>query len=79
MPGFNDARVYPLTPDTATAKRLAGGQSRSAVLYTCSSSPCDQLGQIVKDNLAAIGIDVQVKAFGIDSLFQRLQQEERAL
>ena len=75
MPGFNDARVYPLTPDTATAKRLVGGKRRTAVLYTCSISPCDQLGQIAKEDLAAIGIDVQVKTFGINALFERTSKK----
>jgi ABC-type oligopeptide transport system substrate-binding subunit len=41
------------------------------VFYTCNQSPCDRLGQIVKSNLAAIGIDVQVKAFPLDALFAR--------
>ena len=62
MPGFTDAHVYPLTPNLATARRLAG-KRRTAVLYTCNQSPCDQLAQIIKANLAAIGIDVQVKTF----------------
>ncbi len=31
-------------------------QARTAILYTCNNSACDQTTQIVKNNLAAIGI-----------------------
>jgi YVTN family beta-propeller protein len=72
MPGFKDAHVYPLTPNLATARRLARGRGGTAILYTCNQSPCDQLAQTIKTNLAAIGIDVQVKTFGISALIARL-------
>jgi YVTN family beta-propeller protein len=72
VPGFAGVRSYGITPDVATARRLAGGKRRVAVLYTCNQSPCDQQAQIIKANLAAIGIDVQVKAFPIDALFNRV-------
>jgi ABC-type oligopeptide transport system substrate-binding subunit len=70
--GFTNAHVYPLTPDLATARRLAGKTHRSAVLYACNLSPCDQEAQIITANLAAIGIDVQVERFSPDQLFTRL-------
>ncbi len=70
--GFTDARVYPLRPDLATARRLAGRKARSAVLYTCNRSPCDQQAQIIKANLAAIGVDVQVESFTPAQFFKRL-------
>jgi peptide/nickel transport system substrate-binding protein len=61
IPGFRDARIYPFSPDVATARRLAGGKRRSAVLYVGDKRPFDRLAQVVKANLGAIGIDVQVK------------------
>ena len=70
--GFTDARVYPLRPDLATARRLAGRRVRSAVLYTCILPTCAQQAQIIKANLAAIGVDVQVEPFTVDELFKRL-------
>ena len=72
MPGFKDTHVYPLTPDVAAARRLTGGKRRVGVLYTCNESPCDAIAQIAKTNLAAIGIDVQIKAFPLNELFTRL-------
>ena len=61
MPGFRDAHVYPMTPDVAKARKLARGDDRTAVLYTCDSSPCPEQAQIVKTDLAAIGLQVQIK------------------
>ena len=73
--GFRDVGIYPFTPDLAKARRLAGGKRRTAVFYTCNHSPCDRMGQVVKSNLAAIGIDVQVKTFPLDALFTRVGRQ----
>ena len=72
MPGFRDVHIYPFTPDIAAARRLAGKQRTTAVLYTCNRSPCDRLAQILKTNLRAIGIDVVTKAFPFEALFSRI-------
>jgi peptide/nickel transport system substrate-binding protein len=71
MPGYRDAHIYPTTPDVAKARELAGGGGRTAVLYTCNVSPCPEQAEIVKKNLAAIGLQVQVKMFPSDTLFAR--------
>jgi ABC-type transport system substrate-binding protein len=64
MPGYRPAHVYPLTPDVAKARALAAGfGGRTAVLYTCDATPCPQQAQIIKTDLAAIGLRVEVKAF----------------
>ena len=34
MPGFKDVDIYPFTPNVAAARRLAGTQRRTAILYT---------------------------------------------
>jgi peptide/nickel transport system substrate-binding protein len=72
--GFRDVSVYPFTPDLAKARRLAGDKRRTAVFYTCNHSPCDRMAQVVRSNLAAIGIDVQVKTFPLDALFTRVSR-----
>ena len=74
LPGSVDARIYPFRPALVRATRLAGTKRRSAVLYTCSDSPCDQIAQIAKASLAKIGIDVQVKSFALSAMFERLQR-----
>ena len=71
MPGFRDAHVYPMTPDVVKARSLARGAGRTAVLYTCNFSPCPEQAQIVKTDLAAIGLNVQIKTFAEDKMFAR--------
>src|SRR5262249_8083386 len=60
IPRSRDRRVYPLTPDLAKARRLAGGGHHDAVIYCVHQAPNPQAAQIVKNNLAAIGIDVRI-------------------
>jgi YVTN family beta-propeller protein len=69
MPGFRDAHVYPLHPDLTAARRLAGTRSRTGVLLTCSESPCPELAQVVKTDLAAIGISLVVRVVPLSGLF----------
>jgi YVTN family beta-propeller protein len=71
IPGSGDARIYPLTPDLAEARRLAGPQRRKVVLYALSEPAHLRFAEIVKANLRPIGIDVQIRGLG-QSLFVRL-------
>jgi YVTN family beta-propeller protein len=74
VPGFEDAAIYPLgAPDLASARRLAGDARRQAVLYTCKLPGCTRHAQILKSNLRAIGIDLEVRQFIIPELFKRLE------
>jgi peptide/nickel transport system substrate-binding protein len=64
LPGYEDFDAYPLDkPDFAKAKRLAGNQSRQAVMYTSTSTTGTLSAQVVQANLKQIGIDVQIKQF----------------
>jgi len=71
MPGFRDVRLYPLRPDLARARRLAGSRRRSVVLYSASFPSHVRFAEIVRMNLRRIGIDVEIKTFG-DSYFVRI-------
>jgi YVTN family beta-propeller protein len=71
IPGFKDVEIYPLSADLRRAKHLAGNRRRTAVMYVCNFSPCLQDAQIVKRNLSAIGISVEVRTFAFDDLFKR--------
>ena len=71
MPGYRNAHIYPITPDLTKARALAHAGGTTAVLYTCDASPCPEQAQIVKNNLAKIGLQVQVKTFPSDKLFAR--------
>jgi YVTN family beta-propeller protein len=73
VPGHTDARVYPLVPDVRKARRLAAGHAAAnAVLYTCDRSPCHEQAQIVRDDLAAIGVHVTARFFPDATLLGRL-------
>ena len=70
FPGFRDARLYPLgRPDLATARRLAGGARRHGTLYTCNQPVCIARAEIVRANLAAIGIDLEIRRFSAAGMF----------
>ena len=74
FPGFRDAAIYPLgRPGPRRARRLAGGRRRRAVLYTCTAPACREQGRVTRRNLAAIGIDLEVKHFSLSEMFGRLQ------
>ena len=65
MPGFRDAKIYPLfKPNLAKAKALAAGHLRSgkAIMYTRSATPTALArAQIVQYDLAKIGLVVEIR------------------
>jgi ABC-type transport system substrate-binding protein len=75
LPGFNDAKIYPLNkPDLAKARQLARGQLRGgkAVLYVMDLPLTLGLGQIVKQQLEPIGLEVEVRGIPAAAYFARL-------
>jgi peptide/nickel transport system substrate-binding protein len=63
LPGFKDAKVYPLSgPDLRKARALADGHLRSgkATLYVADLPLTIGLGQVLKKNLEQVGLEVQV-------------------
>jgi peptide/nickel transport system substrate-binding protein len=72
-PGYRNVQIYPLTPDVAKARRLAREHTgATVVLYTCTVTPCAEQAQIVKTDLAAIGLRVEVKTLPFDALYSKL-------
>ena len=71
IPGFSDQSIYPLRGDLAKARQLAGSRQRTAVVYTCNFAPCPQEAQIIKKNLAAIGMTVEIKTLPIFDVINR--------
>ena len=75
MPGFSDARIYPLDrPDLGRARELAQGNTRGgvAVLFTVDSPPRLAAAQAVKQSLAKIGLDVRIRRVPLPTYFGRL-------
>jgi peptide/nickel transport system substrate-binding protein len=77
MPGFRDARLYPLHgPDVRKARRLAQGRLRGgkAVLYTFAVPSSVAQAQVIQRNLGRIGLDVEVRAFPATVVFERVSR-----
>ncbi len=72
IPGSRNVHIYPLKPDVRRARRLTRGRRGRAVLYTCNTTPCPQSAQIIKTDLKAIGIDVDVHLFPLEALFGKI-------
>jgi YVTN family beta-propeller protein len=70
--GFRDAHIYPFRPDLATARRLARGTRATAVFYSCTTPNCRQHAAIIRKNLEAIGLRVDVREFPLSELLSRL-------
>jgi ABC-type transport system substrate-binding protein len=63
IPGYRNARIYPLRPDLSRARSLARGRTRGAkaVLYTIQRAEDIAQAQILQQNLKAIGLDLEIK------------------
>ena len=73
--GATDFKLYPLDgPDLRRARGLAGRVRATAVLYAANRPPWTQEAQVIKQNLAALGIDVQVEEFPVGEFFSRLSR-----
>jgi ABC-type transport system substrate-binding protein/tRNA A-37 threonylcarbamoyl transferase component Bud32 len=60
VPSYPAGRIFPLSPDLAAARKLAGRGKHHAVLYICGDSRERKMAEIVRRNLAPIGIGVSV-------------------
>ena len=70
--GFEAGSVYPLEPDLARARRLAGGGTHRAKLWYCINgifgSPAQgQIAQLIRSQLARIGIAVSIVRSNCDT------------
>jgi peptide/nickel transport system substrate-binding protein len=75
IPGFKDADIYPLErPDLRRARKLAGRNRRGgkATLYTPDIPRPLAVAQLVKRQLAEIGLDVDVKPIPASAFYPRL-------
>jgi ABC-type transport system substrate-binding protein len=65
MPGFTDADIYPLErPNLERARRLARGNLRGgrAVLYAQNVPNALAIAQTIKQQLAEIGLDIEIRS-----------------
>jgi ABC-type oligopeptide transport system substrate-binding subunit len=69
LPGFKNADIYPLGGDLQRARALAHGNLRGgkAILYVNSSALPMAVGQLVRQQLAEIGLGVEIRPIPIHS------------
>jgi ABC-type transport system substrate-binding protein len=75
MPGYREERIYPLQgPDVARAKALARGNTRGgkATLWTFEVPVTLAVAQVIRKNLKAIGLDVDIKGLPPQALFREM-------
>jgi peptide/nickel transport system substrate-binding protein len=75
LPGFRNGRIYPLKgPNLRKARALARGHLRSgkAVLYTFDAPSTLAAAQVIKQNLAKIGLKVTVKGIPPEAYYPRI-------
>ena len=77
MPGASPTVIYPPNGDLRTARRLAPDAHGTAVLYTCNEYPplCRRPAQQIKENLAALGLDVDIREFPSGELASARERE----
>ena len=72
MLGYRRTHVYPVRkPDIRRARALARGHTRSGklVFYVSTRGPALAQAQIIKRDLARIGLDVQIRSFPAGDLY----------
>ena len=69
MPGASATALYPPSGDIQRARRLAPNAHGTAVLYTCNFEFCRHQARVIRANLAALGLDVDVKEFPPNVMF----------
>ena len=73
MPGASPTVIYPPNGNPRTARHLAPDAHGTVVLYTCNEYPplCRRPAQQIKENLAALGLDVDIREFPSGELVER--------
>jgi YVTN family beta-propeller protein len=71
MPGASRTTLYPPAGDLRTARRLAPDARGTAVLYTCNLPLCRRHAQVIRSNLGALGLRVDIREFPKDELFEK--------
>jgi peptide/nickel transport system substrate-binding protein len=75
LPGFDDADIYPLErSDVRRARKLARGNTRggNATVYALDVPQLVAIAQLLKRQLAEIGLDVSVRPIPPSAFFPRL-------
>lgn len=69
MPGASPKALFPPSGDLQRARRLAPKAHGTAVLYTCNFEFCRHQARVIKANLGALGLAVDIKEFPANVMF----------
>ncbi len=72
IPGYRNVKLYPSHPDVAKAKQLISGRKVTLRLYSSTGQPFGDQALAIKQELAAVGIDVTIVTLPFDQLLQAL-------
>ena len=72
LPGYLPEQPFPLRSDIGRARQLAGNLHARAALWTFDAPTPTRLAALVKKQLAAIGIDAQIRRFPEATFFEKL-------
>ena len=75
LPGFRDARLYPLErPNLTRARALARGSLRGgkAIMWVIDGAQPVSIAQAIKQQLALVGLDIEVRPLPAPALFGRI-------
>jgi ABC-type transport system substrate-binding protein len=76
--GYRNANIYPFRPNFRTAKRLAGGGSHKATMYTTTSPIGVNQGTLVQADFKQIGITVDVNKYGTGTMYKKCGTKSEA-
>jgi peptide/nickel transport system substrate-binding protein len=74
LPGFRNAKIYPLKADVATAKRLMHGRTGRAVLYMAAIPGSAEVANAISRQLGRIGINVDELLFPVAEFDRRIHR-----
>jgi ABC-type oligopeptide transport system substrate-binding subunit len=72
MPGYRAASIYPLKPNLAKAKQLAGDVNADVTLYFPIDPAIQNQAVVIQQNLKPLGLDVTLKPLPFDVLLDQL-------
>jgi peptide/nickel transport system substrate-binding protein len=77
--GFKNANIFPFRPNLAQARKLAGGGSHNATMYTTTSPVGTNQGVLVQSLYKNIGINVDVNRYGTSTMYKKCGTKSEAV
>jgi peptide/nickel transport system substrate-binding protein len=76
--GFRNSNVFPFRPNIPQARKVAGGGSHNATMYTSVSTIGANQGALVQADFKLIGINVDVQKFSTSTMYKKCGTKSEA-